>query len=148
MEEIALGPACWLWDYLRRSGAAGYFLPLSGGADSSSTAAIVGSMCQLLCHAVQKGCGPVLEDIRRVCGESRDSQYVPTDPRELASRIFHTCFMGTNNSSRDTRERAKALADDIGAYHLDIRIDIVVDAMVSFLPLFLWTCLTKYGMNR
>ena len=22
-EEIALGPACWLWDYLRRSGAAG-----------------------------------------------------------------------------------------------------------------------------
>ena len=46
-EEIALGPACWLWDYLRRSGASGYLLPLSGGADSSSTAAIVGSMCQV-----------------------------------------------------------------------------------------------------
>ena len=30
-EEIALGPACWLWDYIRRSGASGYFLPLSGG---------------------------------------------------------------------------------------------------------------------
>lgn len=45
-EEIALGPACWLWDYLRRSGASGFLLPLSGGADSSSTAAIVGSMCQ------------------------------------------------------------------------------------------------------
>jgi len=28
-----------LWDYLRRSGQRGYFLPLSGGADSSSTAA-------------------------------------------------------------------------------------------------------------
>lgn len=25
-EEIALGPACYLWDYLRRSGACGYFL--------------------------------------------------------------------------------------------------------------------------
>lgn len=35
-EECAMGPACWLWDYLRRSGASGYFLPLSGGADSSS----------------------------------------------------------------------------------------------------------------
>lgn len=46
-EEIALGPACWLWDYLRRSGASGFLLPLSGGADSSSTAAIVGSMCQV-----------------------------------------------------------------------------------------------------
>ena len=30
-EEIALGPARWLWDYLRRSGASGFFLPLSGG---------------------------------------------------------------------------------------------------------------------
>ena len=50
-EEIALGPACWLWDYLRRSGAGGYFLPLSGGADSSSTAAIVGIMCQLVVKA-------------------------------------------------------------------------------------------------
>ena len=36
-EEIALGPACWLWDYLRRTGLAGYFLPLSGGIDSTST---------------------------------------------------------------------------------------------------------------
>lgn len=30
-EEIAFGPACWLWDYLRRSGCNGFFLPLSGG---------------------------------------------------------------------------------------------------------------------
>jgi NAD+ synthase (glutamine-hydrolysing) len=30
-EEIALGPAVWMWDYLRRSGAAGVLLPLSGG---------------------------------------------------------------------------------------------------------------------
>lgn len=44
MEEIERGPALWLWDYLRRSGARGYFLPLSGGADSSAVAGIVASM--------------------------------------------------------------------------------------------------------
>jgi NAD+ synthase (glutamine-hydrolysing) len=27
-EECALGPACWLWDYLRRSRAGGFLLPL------------------------------------------------------------------------------------------------------------------------
>lgn len=53
-EEIALGPACWLWDYLRRSGATGYLLPLSGGADSSSVAAIVGCMCQLVVKGLFK----------------------------------------------------------------------------------------------
>jgi NAD+ synthase (glutamine-hydrolysing) len=44
LEEIAFGPALWLWDYLRRSGARGFFLPLSGGADSSAVASIVASM--------------------------------------------------------------------------------------------------------
>lgn len=37
----SLGPPCWLWDYLRRSGLAGFFLPLSGGLDSASVACLV-----------------------------------------------------------------------------------------------------------
>jgi len=52
-EEIAYGPACWLWDYLRRSGASGFFLPLSGGADSGATASMVGVMSNLVVKAVQ-----------------------------------------------------------------------------------------------
>lgn len=44
-DEIRLGPALWLWDYLRRSNQSGFFLPLSGGVDSSSTACLVYSMC-------------------------------------------------------------------------------------------------------
>jgi len=44
-----------MWDYLRRSGQGGYFLPLSGGIDSSSSACIVASMCHLVCKAVSAG---------------------------------------------------------------------------------------------
>ena len=47
-EEICLGPACWLWDYLRRSRQGGFLVPLSGGMDSSSTATLVYSMCNLV----------------------------------------------------------------------------------------------------
>jgi len=54
-EECALGPACWLWDYLRRSGAGGFLLPLSGGADSSSVAAIARVMCVLAADAAREG---------------------------------------------------------------------------------------------
>ncbi|KAJ8944013.1 hypothetical protein NQ318_021728 [Aromia moschata] len=54
-EEIARGPACWLWDYLRRSGQGGFFLPLSGGIDSSSTALIVYSMCNLIMNSIRQG---------------------------------------------------------------------------------------------
>lgn len=34
----------WLWDYLRKSGAGGFFLPPSGGLDSCAVALIVYTM--------------------------------------------------------------------------------------------------------
>jgi len=127
-QEIAYGPACWMWDYLRRSGGGGYFLPLSGGADSSSTAALVGSMCQQVVEAIQEGNEAVLADVRKIV---REEKFVPKDSKDLASRIFHTCYMGTTNSSKETRDRAKKLANEIGAYHLDISIDSIVSSMVE-----------------
>ncbi|KAJ3189551.1 glutamine-dependent NAD(+) synthetase [Irineochytrium annulatum] len=81
-DEIRLGPACWLWDYLRRSKQNGFFLPLSGGIDSCATAVIVYSMCNLVCSSVQGGNKDVLEDVRAVVGER---EYVPNDARELCS---------------------------------------------------------------
>lgn len=126
-EEIAFGPACWLWDYLRRSGTNGFFLPLSGGADSSSVAAQVGIMCQMVADEAKAGNAQVIADARRITGAGDD--YLPTDPQELAGRLLFTCYMGTKNSSPDTRARAKALAGQIGASHLDVNIDSIVEAM-------------------
>lgn len=102
-EECGLGPACWLWDYLRRSGAlrghahsrftalldvdwtattsptraggSGFLLPLSGGADSSAVAAIVGVMCNLVYAAIEEGNERVLADARRVMGHAPDSDF-------------------------------------------------------------------------
>lgn len=130
-EEIALGPACWLWDYLRRSRTQGYFVPLSGGIDSCATAVIVFSMCQLVAEAAARGDPQVIEDARRIVGESSDSTYLPTDPREFCGRLFHTCYMGTENSSAETRRRAKQLAESIGSYHVDLNMDTVVTAVRS-----------------
>ncbi|CAN6650450.1 hypothetical protein TRVA0_024S01398 [Trichomonascus vanleenenianus] len=133
-EEIALGPACWLWDYLRRCRAAGFFIPLSGGIDSCATSVIVHSMCRLVVEAAANGNQQVIEDARRLARDESGT-YLPTDPKEFANRIFHTCFMGTENSSKETRARAKALAHDIGAYHIDMNIDTVVTAVRSLFAL-------------
>ncbi|KAI4260999.1 MAG: hypothetical protein L6R42_003795 [Xanthoria sp. 1 TBL-2021] len=130
-EEIALGGACWLWDYLRRCHAAGFFIPLSGGIDSCATSVMVFSMCRLVVSAIQEGNEQVLQDARRIAAEADDSGWVPTTPQELMNRIFCTTYMGSKNSSSDTRNRAKDLARDIGAYHVDIDIDTVTTAIVN-----------------
>eukprot|EP01130_Rhizamoeba_saxonica_P017339 TRINITY_DN8375_c0_g1_i1.p1 TRINITY_DN8375_c0_g1~~TRINITY_DN8375_c0_g1_i1.p1 ORF type:complete len:738 (-),score=143.11 TRINITY_DN8375_c0_g1_i1:13-2226(-) len=129
MEEIALGPACWLWDYLRRSGMKGFFLPLSGGADSSATAAIVGFMCHRVFMEINNGNEQVLLDLRRIAGYNGDE--MPESPQEIASRIFFTCYMGTNNSSEETANRARIIAEDIGATHQQIKIDDMTDSIVD-----------------
>ncbi|CAL5214994.1 unnamed protein product [Lathyrus oleraceus] len=128
-EEIAFGPACWLWDYLRRSGASGFLLPLSGGADSSSVSAIVGCMCQLVVKEIANGDEQVKADAIRI-GNYKDGQY-PTDSRELVKRIFYSVFMGSENNSKMTKSRAKVLADEIGSWHLEVSIDGLVSSLLS-----------------
>lgn len=133
-EECCLGPACWLWDYLRRSGAAGFFLPLSGGADSSSVAAIVGAMCEMATTLAHKDPnGMIARDCRKICRrtEEADALWVPVNTQELANHVLHTTYMGTKNSSDNTTSRAKRLGAEIGSYHISITIDIMVDAVVK-----------------
>lgn len=131
-EEIGFGPACWLWDYLRRSGAGGYFLPLSGGADSAATATIVGIMCHLVVRAIAAGDQIVLADARRIAGFApEDASYTPQSPQELMSRVLHTCYMGTSNSSAETTDRAAAIAKEVGAYHLHVSLDTMVSAVLT-----------------
>lgn len=127
-EEIALGPAVWLWDYLRRCGASGFFLPLSGGADSASTAAIVYSMCRLVSQAASQGDEQVALDAMRITRLNRESVLIP---RLLASRILHTAFLGTSNSSLGTTTFAQQLAEQIGNYHIYADIDPVISAILT-----------------
>ncbi|XP_062917773.1 glutamine-dependent NAD(+) synthetase isoform X2 [Mobula hypostoma] len=131
-EEISLGPACWLWDYLRRSSQAGFFLPLSGGIDSSASACIVYSMCCQVCSAVSNGNQQVLEDARRIVN---DPNYTPKDPREFCRHIFTTCYMASENSSQDTCNRAKEVAEQIGSHHINLNIDPAVKAVIMIFKL-------------
>jgi NAD+ synthase (glutamine-hydrolysing) len=80
-------------------------------------AAVVCLACSIDALVAANGGGldtQVIADARRIAGEPEDSNYVPTDARELCGRIMHTCYMGTENSSAETRGRAKELAEALG----------------------------------
>ena len=127
-EEIQYGPACWLWDYLRRSKQNGFFLPLSGGIDSCSTALIVFSMCELVFDKIKSEDSQILSDLRAIV---KDYQYQPKSSRDICSRLLYTAYMGTRNSSDETEVRATKLANSISSTHVVINIDPVVDAIIS-----------------
>ena len=102
VEEISLAPALWLWDYLRRSGARGFFIPLSGGADSASVAAIVASMAREVLKQAKKD-KECLADLRKVV---KDPNFTPDRFEDIVRRILVTSYLGTANSSEDTKSRS------------------------------------------
>lgn len=113
--------------FARCSGASGFFLPLSGGADSAAVAAIVYTMCRLAHAEHEAGDNPAVTKVveRLMKGEPCPS------PEALCGAVLHTCYMGTSNSSAATLDRAKSLAGRIGSYHTNANIDAMVVAVMQ-----------------
>lgn len=125
MEEIYYATAVYLWQYLTRTNSAGFFLALSGGLDSASVALFTYGMARLVLTSIEAGEESTLKDLRRVTG---DENFTPAKPQDIVSRLLHTCYMGTVNSSEETQSRSRRLAGVIGAYHSNVTIDETITA--------------------
>lgn len=82
-------------------------------------------MCRLVISAINDGNQSVIATIKRLFGGSA----LPQTPQELCNRVLHTVYMGmSQQSSRETRQRAKDLSDATGSYHINLDIDSVYHA--------------------
>ncbi len=103
-EEFARATSLGLFDYLRKSRAKGFVLSLSGGADSSCCAVLVAEM------------------VRRASDELGWKQFCDavgidetTDRKAAVGKLLVCVYQGTRNSSADTLNAARSLAESIGA---------------------------------
>lgn len=88
-------------------------------------------MCRLVVQAIKAGNQDVITDVRRIAAYS---DKLPDTPEEFCGQIFHTVYLGmANQSSKETRQRAKDLADRIGSYHSDLNIDDTFHATKNLL---------------
>lgn len=112
---VSFEPSMFLWDYLKKSKASGFFLALSGGADSAAVAMVVFNMCRLLMkEIIENRKLDVLEELRIIV---RDKNYIPASAQEICSKLFFTAYLATDNSSIETTKRAAEIAAEIGANH-------------------------------
>ncbi len=112
LQELTRALALGLFDYLRKSGASGFVLSLSGGADSAAVACAVHAMVVLARAAL--GDDGVAE---RLHAPRHDSTAAWT------SHLLVCVYQATEHSSARTREAARGLARALGAqFHvLDIQ---------------------------
>lgn len=119
-EEFSKAAPLALYDYMRKSFSKGYVLSLSGGADSSSIAVLVAESVKLGIEAlgIEKYLETVHLDKNIISGHSQEEHF-----KLIVSHVLFTAYQGTLNSSEDTLQSAKGLADDIGATFKSWNID-------------------------
>ncbi|KAB7732399.1 NAD(+) synthase [Rudanella paleaurantiibacter] len=119
-EEFARAVALGLFDYLRKSRSQGYVLSLSGGADSSAIAATVYLMIRMAVENLG------LDGVKQKLGYIKALQDCQT-AEEMVGKLLTVMYQGTENSSDDTFNSAKELAESIGAKFLTININGLVE---------------------
>jgi NAD+ synthase (glutamine-hydrolysing) len=111
-EEFARAVALGLWDYLRKCGAQGYVVSLSGGADSAACAVLVSIAVRLALQEL--GTGGFEQHLPRVHG-LRAAMAMP-DPASAAVGVLLACaYQPTVNSGKVTRAAAEAVARAVSA---------------------------------
>lgn len=106
-----------LYDYLRKSGAQGFVVSLSGGADSAAVATLVWLMVQLGWEEL----GPD-DFIRRAKLPQAKTK------EEICRSSLLTVYQSTSNSSAATRNAARAVADALSAEHHELDVEPITSA--------------------
>lgn len=123
--ELRDSAALALFDYMRKSRSQGFILSLSGGADSSICAVLVSEM-------VKKGVEELgMEKFLEKSGILWPEDFVPKEVKELMPHFLHCAYQSTKNSSEDTFNSAKILAEDIGAQFSHWSVDKPVEEYVK-----------------
>jgi NAD+ synthase (glutamine-hydrolysing) len=117
-EEFTRAVALALFDYLRKAKAGGFTLSLSGGADSAAVAVLVRqAFAGALAELADDGVRLKLSHLRRLPEV--------LDVRSLTQALLTTAYQPTENSGSVTRDAARAVAEALGARHLELDVAAV-----------------------
>ena len=146
-KELNQAMSLGLFDYLRKARSRGFVLSLSGGADSCFCAVGVAEMvrlgvAELGVEEFKRRSGAFAEAKTEVVqagagGAARQQALPPsakpelTEQQQLVRHLLTCAYQGTVNSSDDTLNSAKELADSIGARFFDWTIDEAVTGYVG-----------------
>lgn len=112
-EEFAHAAGLALFDYCRKSKSRGFVLSLSGGADSSTIATLIGFAVRTALE--QRG----KEGLENKLG----FKLAGHTPEEITKQLLTTAYQATENSSDATFNSAKNLAESLGATFFNWSID-------------------------
>ncbi len=119
-EEFLQAETLALYDYMRKSGAQGYTVSLSGGADSAACALLVERM-------IRRG----MQELGDYFFSKAGLPVYP--PSNATAALLHTIYQSTAQSSKTTERAASAVATELQSDHHCIHIQDIVDRSIDMI---------------
>lgn len=129
-QQYAEVASSYMWDYLRKSQAGGFFLPVSGDINSSLTTLLIYYLCLKVYKEINLRNEGVLVQLRAIV---KDAAYLPKSAEEICGKILKTAYIGTDEKGSAARKTATALAARTGATHLDTDFCGIFGAFTSWM---------------
>ncbi len=123
-EEFTRALALGLFDYMRKSRSRGFVVSLSGGADSSGVAILCAAMMRFAEQEIGR------EALLAKLSYLPELARLPHDA-SLVTPLLTTAYQATRNSSQTTRDAAAAVAKAVGANHLELDVDAMVQSYIE-----------------
>jgi NAD+ synthase (glutamine-hydrolysing) len=119
-EEFTRAVCLGLFDYVRKSRSRGFVVSLSGGCDSASVVALIGTMIKLATAELGHE-----ETVKRLGSFLSDDP--PANFESLLPRILTTVYQATDNSGPVTKNAAAETAAAFRATHYEFDVQSLVD---------------------
>lgn len=130
-DNFTLAVSLGLWNYMIKSRSRGFVLSLSGGADSGAVACLVRSM--IVCAYNQLGASGVHDNLTKLGFQNLPETTEPTDTfiKKILNKVLLCVYQKTDNSSQETEDAARYLAEEIGASFSSINVQDSVNEYIN-----------------
>ncbi len=125
-EELARALSLGLFDYMRKTASRGFVVSLSGGADSAAVACACARMVDFA--AADLG----FDGLKQLLAYVPGVEHAAT-PRDVVKALLTTAYQSTQHSGAVTRSAARAVAEGVGARHLELDVDAQARGYVALI---------------
>lgn len=119
----------YLWDYLRKSGATGFYVLLGGERVSYTNAMLVYYLCQKIFTEIQDNNVEVLQNLRKIV---KKKDFLPKNPQEICGYLLTTSYLPEKDYENCRKELTGNFSDKMGCNRLDIEFEGLMESFGEF----------------
>jgi NAD+ synthase (glutamine-hydrolysing) len=119
----------YLWDYLRKSGAGGFFVTMGGDMASTTNAMLVHYLCYKVFKEINEGNAEVLVTLRKIV---KKKDFRPKSVEEISKLLLVSSHLPYQDKTEQNRTACDNLTTKLGGENVTLKTDNLTASFVQY----------------